>query len=268
VLEAYLGITLKRLFSTGPDAYSEIRTRLEQFSQSLSATEAEGGAADGKGNGNGSANGEADGPAGIPPAVVETISSLALAIDAKDHYTQGHSQKVATYAALIAEKLGMDESEIEQVHLGGLLHDIGKVGIPPNILNKNGPLDTDEWEIMKDHVCLGDRLLEPLQAVARIRETIRHHHEMFDGSGYPDGLAGEQIPLGARIVAIADAYDTITSERVYKKPRPASAALAELERCAGAQFDPQLVRLFIDEVQLVQQPAVEIVETPARSVAD
>ena len=114
----------------------------------------------------------------------------------------------------------------------------------------------------------GPASLEPLHAVARIRETIRHHHEMFDGSGYPDGLSGEKIPLGARIVAIADAYDTITSERIYKKARPASAALVELERCAGTQFDPQLVRLFIDEVQQMPQPVVEIVETPARSIAE
>ena len=150
---------------------------------------------------------------------METVTSLALAIDAKDHFTNGHSNKVAAYSALIAERMGLPEREVEQVHLGGLLHDIGKVGIPADILNKSGPLNPEEWEIMKEHVRLGDQLLNPLNTIACVREMVCHHHEMFDGSGYPDGLAGEQIPLGARIIAIADAYDTITSERTYKKAR-------------------------------------------------
>jgi diguanylate cyclase (GGDEF)-like protein/putative nucleotidyltransferase with HDIG domain len=232
VLEAYLGVTLKRLFSTGPEAFAEIRRRLEQFSHSLPAEAPPG--ADGK-------------PGARPvlaPAVMETVTSLALAIDAKDPYTQGHSPKVANYAALIAEGLGLQEEEIEQIRLGGMLHDLGKVGVPEAILNKSGPLDPDEWEVMKEHVQFGHKLLEPLQPLAEVRAMVLHHHEMFDGSGYPEGRAGEEIPLGARIIAIADAYDTITSDRTYKKARPAQAALAELERCANAQFDPELVRIF------------------------
>ena len=115
---------------------------------------------------------------------------------------------------------------------------------------------------MKQHVHFGDQLLEPLRAIAPVREMVRHHHEMFDGSGYPDGLAGEQIPLGARIIAIADAFDTITSERTYKKARPPAAGFAELERCAGSQFDPALVRLFVEAVQSLPHPPFHSTQVP------
>jgi len=223
VLEAYLGVTLKRLFSTGPEAFEEIYSRLKQFTESLAATEI---------NSDTSAA-PAQGPQALPQAVLDTVTSLAFAIDAKDHYTQGHSQKVSAYAALIAEAMGMNELEIEEIRLGGVLHDIGKVAIPENILNKSGPLNPDEWDTMKSHVIFGAKILEPLTPLARIREMVLHHHEYFDGSGYPDGLAGEQIPLGSRIIAVADAYDTITSDRTYKKARAAEEALAELERCAN-----------------------------------
>jgi diguanylate cyclase (GGDEF)-like protein/putative nucleotidyltransferase with HDIG domain len=247
VLEAYLGVTLKRLFFTGPEAFEEIRARIEQFSQTLEAAQPDSGSPgqDGVKNDNSGSS------------VVETIASLALAIDAKDHFTQGHSSKVAEYASLMAAELGLENGEIEEIRIGGLLHDIGKVGIPEDILNKSGPLNPEEWETMKAHVRYGDEILSPLVAMARIRKMVRHHHEMFDGSGYPDGLAGDKIPLGARIIAIADAYDTITSDRVYKKARTFSAACAEIERCAGAQFDPELVRIFLAAVQaLVHQEDV------------
>src|SRR5207245_490587 len=178
-------------------------------------------------------------------AVLDTVTSLAFAIDAKDHYTQGHSQKVAAYAALIAEALGMDDAEVEEIRLGAVLHDIGKVGIPENILNKNGPLNPEEWETMKSHVGFGAKILEPLTPLARIREMVLHHHEFFDASGYPTGVSGEAISLGARIIAVADAYDTITSDRTYKKARPAAEALVELERCANAHFDAKGVAAFV-----------------------
>ena len=153
----------------------------------------------------------------MPPAVVETVTSLALAIDAKDHYTQGHSQKVSAYAVMIAQALGMNEAEVEEIRLAALLHDIGKVGIPEIILNKSGPLDANEWDTMKTHTELGAKILEPLQPM----------------SAYPlDGTASSRVfrwlrlsrpprrrthSVGARVIAIADAYDTITSERTYKK---------------------------------------------------
>ncbi|HET7149796.1 MAG TPA: diguanylate cyclase [Candidatus Acidoferrum sp.] len=249
VLEAYLGVTLKRLFSTGPEAFEEIYQRLRQFTESLTATESDNGKA---------AVSEVQGPQALPQAVLDTVTSLAFAIDAKDHYTQGHSQKVAAYAALIAESLGMNDGEVEEIRLGAVLHDIGKVGIPENILNKNGPLNPEEWETMKSHVSFGAKILDPLTPLAHIREMVLHHHEFFDGSGYPNALAGESIPLGARIIAIADAYDTITSDRTYKKARTATDALAELERCANAQFDGSIVELFVRTMRTLPNPIIEV----------
>jgi diguanylate cyclase (GGDEF)-like protein/putative nucleotidyltransferase with HDIG domain len=249
VLEAYLGVTLKRLFSTGPEAFEEIYSRLKQFTESLAATEATDGS---------TASASGSGSPALPQAVLDTVTSLAFAIDAKDHYTQGHSQKVSAYAALIAEALGMSESEIEEIRLGGVLHDIGKVAIPEHILNKSGPLNPDEWETMKSHVIFGAKILEPLTPLARIREMVLHHHEYFDASGYPDSLSGEEIPLGARIIAVADAYDTITSDRTYKKARSSEEALAELERCASAQFDGRVVGVFVRTMRQLPNPVIEV----------
>jgi len=250
VLEAYLGVTLKRLFATGPEAFEEIYQRLKQFTESLAATEI-GGATP-------AVSEQREGPQALPQAVLDTVTSLAFAIDAKDHYTQGHSQKVSAYAALIAEAMNMNDAEVEEVRLGAVLHDIGKVGIPEQVLNKSGPLNPEEWELMKSHVVFGAKILEPLTPLARIREMVLHHHEFFDGSGYPDALAGEQIPLGARIVAVADAYDTITSDRTYKKGRAASDALAELERCANAQFDRKIVEAFVQAMRQQPNPIIEV----------
>jgi putative nucleotidyltransferase with HDIG domain len=250
VLEAYLGVTLKRLFATGPEAFEEIYSRLKQFTESLAATEVT--------NGTSAGAPLPEGPQALPQAVLDTVTSLAFAIDAKDHYTQGHSQKVSAYAALIAEALGLNDLEIEEIRLGGVLHDIGKVAIPENILNKNGPLNPDEWETMKSHVTFGAKILEPLTPLARIRDMVEHHHEFFDGSGYPHALSGEQIPLGARIIAVADAYDTITSDRTYKKARAAAEALAELERCANAQFDANVVTAFVRTMKAMPNPIIEV----------
>jgi putative nucleotidyltransferase with HDIG domain len=256
VLEAYLGVTLKRLFATGPEAFDEIYSRLKQFTESLATREPVGSKA---------ANAAADGPQNLPQAVLDTVTSLAFAIDAKDHYTQGHSQKVSAYAALIAESMSMSDAEVEEVRLGGVLHDIGKVAIPENILNKNGPLNPEEWETMKSHVSFGAKILDPLTPLARIREMVLHHHEFFDGSGYPNALAGEQIPLGARIIAVADAYDTITSDRTYKKGRSSIEALAELERCANAQFDGAIVEVFVRTMRQLPNPIIEVAASAPRN---
>jgi diguanylate cyclase (GGDEF)-like protein len=245
VLEAYLGVTLKRLFATGPEAFDEIYQRLRQFSDSLPATES----AETK---------AADGPSALPQSILDTVTSLAYAIDAKDQCTQGHSQKVSAYAALLAEAIGMSEPEVEEIRLGAVLHDVGKVGIPEHILNKSGPLNPEEWETMKTHVTYGGKLLEPLLPLARIRQMLLHHHEFFDGSGYPNALSGKNIPVGARIVTIADSYDTITSDRSYKKGRTAEQALSELERCAGTQFDPELVAAFVRAMRQLPNPIIEV----------
>jgi len=252
VLEAYLGVTLKRLFATGPDAFDEIYQRLRQFSDSLPPGEASGTAG-------------MDGPNALPQSILETVTSLAYAIDAKDQYTQGHSQKVSAYAALLAEAIGLSEPEVEEIRLGAVLHDVGKVGIPEQILNKSGPLNPEEWETMKSHVVYGGKLLEPLVPLARIREMVLHHHEFFDGSGYPDGQVGKVIPLGARILTIADSYDTITSDRSYKKGRTAEEALAELERCSGAQFDPELVEAFVKAMRQQPNPIIEVASLLSRN---
>jgi diguanylate cyclase (GGDEF)-like protein/putative nucleotidyltransferase with HDIG domain len=257
VLEAYLGVTLKRLFSTGPEAFEEIYSRLKQFTESLAATEGSNGAS--------SAAPASTSHQSLPQAVLDTVTSLAFAIDAKDHYTQGHSQKVAAYAALIAEAMSMTDSEIEEIRLGGTLHDIGKVAIPENILNKNGPLNSEEWETMKSHVTFGAKILDPLTPLAHIRKMVLHHHEFFDGSGYPHALSGESIPLGARIIAVADAYDTITSDRTYKKARTAAEALAELERCANAQFDGKIVEIFVRTMRRLPNPIIEVSSVTAVS---
>ncbi len=251
VLEAYLGVTLKRQFSTGPQAFDEIHRRLEQFTRSLNEQSTGG-------------SGE-----GLSPAIVETVTSLAFAIDAKDHYTEGHSRKVSAYAVMIAEALGMSQAEIEEIRLAGLLHDIGKVGIPEAILNKAAPLDASEWDTMKTHTDLGARILEPLEPMDRIREMICHHHEFYDGTGYPARLEGQQIPHGARVIAIADAYDTITSDRIYKKARTPEDAFAELERCAANQFDPEIVRVFIETMRRAPRPTVEsgVSSFPRRNIS-
>jgi putative nucleotidyltransferase with HDIG domain len=161
----------------------------------------------------------------------------------------------------------MNEFETEEVRLGALLHDIGKVGIPENILNKNGPLNSEEWDTMKQHVQFGAKILEPLRAIARIQKIVGHHHEYFDGSGYPDGVRGSDIPLGSRIVAIADAYDTITSDRTYKKGRAPAEAMAELERCAGSQFDAELVHLFVARLRKLPSPLLDAAPIPAPAPA-
>jgi len=247
VLEAYLGVTLKRLFSTGPQAFEEIYRRLELFTRSLVD------------QGPGASEKE------LPPAVVETVTSLALAIDAKDQYTQGHSQKVSAYAVMLAQALGLEQAEVEEIRLAGLLHDIGKVGIPEGILNKSGPLDATEWETMKTHTELGAKILEPLETMSRIRLMVRHHHEYYDGSGYPDRLQGETIPYGSRVIAIADSYDTITSERSYKKGRSPEEAFTELERCAATQFDPAIVRVFVEKMRQLPDPKSRLKEFTVQS---
>jgi diguanylate cyclase (GGDEF)-like protein/putative nucleotidyltransferase with HDIG domain len=255
VLEAYLGVTLKRLFATGPEAFEEIYQRLKQFTESISPLGE-------------NASAEPAGAVGLdvlPQSILDTVTSLATAIDAKDHYTQGHSQKVSAYAALIAEALEMTAAEIEEIRLAGVLHDIGKVAMPENILNKSGPLNSEEWETMKSHVNFGAKILEPLTALARIRLMVRHHHEFFDGSGYPDSLTGEEIPLGARILAVADAYDTITSDRTYKRARTAAEAFVELERCAATQFDMRIVTLFVRTMSQLPNPIIEIASVSSRN---
>ncbi len=220
LLEAYLGVTVKRLFSTGPAAFEQYLKRFEEATPSWP---------------------------GQATSLMDTVTALAFAIDAKDHYTQGHSQSVSRLAVQLSRHLGLAEAEVEEIRLAAILHDIGKIGVPENVLNKPARLTEDEYEIVKSHTILGERILGPLKGkgMSRIRRMVRHHHEYVDGRGYPDGLRGHDIPLGARILTVADSFDTMISSRSYQHGRTVEAALAELERCAGSHFDPPLVRAFV-----------------------
>ncbi|MFL5920762.1 MAG: HD domain-containing phosphohydrolase [Gaiellaceae bacterium] len=174
-------------------------------------------------------------------------ASLARAVDARDAYTGSHSQRVAELAARTARRLGLPDEEVELTRLAASLHDLGKLAIPEEILRKPGPLTDPERMVLERHPQIGFRMLESL-GVDPVADWVLHHHERWDGSGYPDGLPGEQIPLGARIIFVADAYDAMTSERVYRRRVAAEQAIAELRRCAGSQFDPEIVEAFAAEL--------------------
>ncbi|HEX7581456.1 MAG TPA: diguanylate cyclase [Gaiellaceae bacterium] len=185
-------------------------------------------------------------------------ASLARAVDARDVYTGSHSERVGELSARIARRLGIDEPQIELTRLAGSLHDLGKLAIPEEILRKPGALNESERLVLQRHPQIGYRMLESL-GVEPIAEWVLHHHERWDGSGYPDGLRAEQIPLGARIIFVADAFDAMTSERVYRKPLSERDAVAELERCAGSQFDPTVVDAFSEDLGALPQRAAQLV---------
>jgi diguanylate cyclase (GGDEF)-like protein len=176
-------------------------------------------------------------------------ASLAKAVDARDAYTGSHSERVGDLAARIGHRLGLDEAQIELTRLAASLHDLGKLAIPEEVLRKPGVLSESERLVLERHPQIGFRMLESL-GVEPIADWVLHHHERWDGTGYPDGLRGEEIPLGARIIFVADAFDAMTSERVYRDPLSERDALAELERCAGTQFDPAIVEAFSAELGL------------------
>jgi putative nucleotidyltransferase with HDIG domain len=172
------------------------------------------------------------------------IYALAATVDAKDHYTYGHSRKVSEYAVAIAEAAKLPREKIPVVRAAGLLHDIGKIGIPDSILNKKESLSHDEWEPIKAHPQLGVAILRHIVDLTDCLPAILHHHEHYDGNGYPTGLKGKNIPIEARILSIADAYEAMTSPRAYRKQMTAEEAVAELKSYAGTQFDPELVEVF------------------------
>lgn len=181
---------------------------------------------------------------------VSTIETIASAIDAKDEYTGGHSDRVGQYAAILAREMAADydysEEDIMRIHYVGLMHDIGKIGVADNVLNKAGRLTDEEFSLMKKHVEIGAELLEPMGPnIEGLIDGIRHHHERFDGKGYPDGLADTDIPLIARILCLADCYDAMTSNRVYRKRLSDEEVRAEFIRCSGSQFDPALTEIFV-----------------------
>lgn len=174
-----------------------------------------------------------------------SIEEVFRLLGMRRYETMQHSQRVAAYARLFAEELSLAESALEHIELGSLLHDIGKIGIPRNVLLKPGSLDTEEWRVMREHPAIGHRLLAEFDDLGVEAAIVLTHHERFDGGGYPLGLRGKEIPLGARIFSIVDTFDAITSNRPYRAAQSSSAAKAEIERMAGLQFDPDLVNVFL-----------------------
>lgn len=181
----------------------------------------------------------------LEAAYVETALALANAIDARDTYTARHSDRLAEMAVALAEEMGVTEEERHVIRLAARLHDIGKIGVPDTVLRKPGELTEEEWALMRRHPLIGAEILKPVRQLQNVTPIVRHHQEHFDGTGYPEGLRGEEIPLGARILAVVDAYSAMIDDRAYRKGRPPPQAVNELERHAGTQFDPDVVAAFM-----------------------
>lgn len=176
----------------------------------------------------------------------KTIRAISNALDTKDSYTNGHSLRVTLYSMILAKELNLDESYMEDIEIAGLLHDIGKIAMPKSILCKNGKLTDEEFLVMKSHPIRGEKIVINIKKLQMISEWIKSHHEKWDGSGYPDGLSGEGIPLAGRIIALADTYDAMTSTRPYRTALSHEVAISEINRCSGTQFDPELAKKFVE----------------------
>lgn len=191
-----------------------------------------------------------------------TVSALSQAIDAKDGFTRGHADRVSRIAGAIARHMSLGERVIEQIELAGLLHDIGKIGVEDRILMKPSRLEPDEQELMRRHPIYGASILEPSAALRPLVPLVLHHHENFDGTGYPEGLKGDEIPLGSRIIIVADAYEAMTSDRIYRKSIGHERAMAQLNKYKGVQFDPGIVRALEQVVQKHGPEAFEVSDLP------
>ncbi|MBE6902285.1 MAG: response regulator, partial [Ruminococcaceae bacterium] len=177
---------------------------------------------------------------------INAIMAISGAIEAKDEYTRGHSARVAECSVALAKKLGWSEEECENLRYIALLHDIGKIGVPDSVLNKPARLTDEEFSIIKKHPVTGGEILKGIRTLPHVDEGALYHHERYDGRGYPNGLKGEDIPLCARIIGIADSYDAMTSNRVYRKRQSTDYVISEFERCSGSQFDPELAAAFVE----------------------
>lgn len=186
---------------------------------------------------------------GIYSNLIDTLNSLVTSIEAKDPYTHEHSLRVTRYAITLARYMGLSEDEIEMLNFAGMLHDIGKIGVRDDLLTKQGKLTSEEYSVVKLHPIVGERIVKPLGLVKEEQAIIRHHHERFDGTGYPDGLAGDKIPLLARIVSVSDSFDAMTTTRSYRRALSVEVAVAEMLRCQGTQFDPAIVRALVESLE-------------------
>jgi diguanylate cyclase (GGDEF)-like protein/putative nucleotidyltransferase with HDIG domain len=227
LLDAYLGVAVKRMFSNGNEALcNHYRHRFEQMKP-----------------------------------LWDTITALAFAVEAKDPYTRRHSAEVSSWAAKIALQVGLSQAEIEDIKLAGIVHDIGKIHVPEEVLCKPSLLTPKEFDLVKSHAAWGAKILEPLKE-SGIERIVRYHHEALDGQGYPDGLKGEQIPIGARIITVADAFQAMVRERRYRPARSVEEALAELRRCRGTQFDPLVVDALVQLIESCGGPQTpDVVES-------
>lgn len=178
-------------------------------------------------------------------AYYDTIKALVIAMEKKDPFMQGHGERVARYSVKIGQAMGLNADEIKVIRYFSILHDIGKIGVPEKILTKPGKLSTYEWEYIKKHPEIGENIIEPIEFLQPVRSLLRHHHEWYNGMGYPDGLKGEDISIAARILAIADAFDAMQAERPYRKAYSKQKALEEIKKCSGTQFDPDIVDVFV-----------------------
>ena len=193
------------------------------------------------------------------------LKTLEQTVEAKDDITGGHQQRLGAYATLIGQRLGLSGRALDALHTGARLHDVGKIGVDEAILRKPSALNADEYAQIQQHTLIGEHILGPLCLSAPITAIVRHHHERWDGRGYPDGLVGEDIPLGARIVAVADAFDAMTAERPYSRPMTVEAAIERLRAGAGAQWDPEVVAAMLEvlsEILPARERAVGQISTP------
>ena len=183
------------------------------------------------------------------------LHSLTSAVDAKDAYTCGHSERVALLSRHLAAKADLADAEVERIYMAGLLHDVGKIGIPESVLQKTGRLTPEEFDVMKRHCQIGARILGDVKQLEDVVPGVLHHHERYDGRGYPMGFAGHDIPLMGRIICLADCFDAMTSNRTYRKALPLEVALTEIHRCSATQFDPALAEVFlsisVDQLRLL-----------------
>jgi putative nucleotidyltransferase with HDIG domain len=220
--EALREVPANRRFSTGTHAFACYKHKFEEMTRGRGDEEA---------------------------SFWETITALAFEVQAKPPRGLEHFQGVSRLASQIATQLGLSDAEIEEIRVAGVVHDVGKAQIPEQVRLKADVLTADEFEIMKGHAAWGARMLEPLNEEG-IEEIVRHHHERFDGNGYPDQLKGEEIPLGARIVSLAECFDSMVSEQAYRDSRSFEDAVAEVLRCSGTQFDPEVVAAFLGRVRM------------------
>ena len=182
----------------------------------------------------------------LEKAYMESIQTLRYTVEAKDTYTRGHSDRVSAFSVLIGQKLGLSQEDLRRLEIGGLFHDIGKIGVPDAILQKPGKLSDDEYSEIKNHPTIGAHILSTASIFQDILPIVKYHHERYDGRGYPEQLSGENIPYLARITAVADTFDAMTSKRSYRDSLPLDIVISEFEKCSGSQFDPAIANTFID----------------------